>query len=89
MKNRNFLENILNILLGVSWAIVFLGALIGFKLMIYNGLFLAIVSSIVGLLIGFIFVAIFEIALIQIRKYDQITKQTELLEKINDKLSDN
>jgi cytochrome c biogenesis protein CcdA len=89
LKNKNLLENILNILLGVSWAIVFLGGLIGFKLMIYNGLLLAVVFSIVGILIGFIFVAIFEIALIQIKKYEQIKKQTNLLEKINDKLSNN
>jgi hypothetical protein len=88
-KRKSYLENILNILLGVSWAIVFLGAIVGFKMMIYNGLVMAIISSFFGMLIGFVFVSIFEIALIQIKKYEQIKNQTQILSEINEKLSNN
>jgi hypothetical protein len=73
----------------VSWAIVFLGAIVGFKMMIYNGLVMAIISSFFGMLIGFVFVSIFEIALIQIKKYEQIKNQTQILSEINEKLSNN
>jgi cytochrome c biogenesis protein CcdA len=89
LQKKSFLENILNILLGISWAIVCLGALIGYKLMIYNGLVMAIISSFIGIIIGFIFVAIFEIALIQVKKFEEIKEQTNILKQINDKLSNN
>jgi hypothetical protein len=88
-ENKTFLENILNILLGISWAILFFSAIIGFKLMIHNGLLIAIIGSFFGVLVGFVFISIFEIALIEVKKFHEIKKQTDILNQINDKLSNN
>jgi hypothetical protein len=88
MESRKPLIIILiNILIGVSWALVALGALIAFKHSQHLGLLTSIIFSFFGMIGGFTLVVIFEMCLLQYHKLQESKKQTKILEEIRDRVS--
>ncbi len=75
-------DRTLNFLLGASWAIVFFGALITFKIFLILGLGIAIFSTIIFIFIGLFLILGLDTFSVNRQKLVEIKKQTTLLEKI-------
>ena len=92
--NRIIVQNILDFLTGVSWAVVVLGAFFFFSLFSKLGLGVALIAAFFGMIFGFILVSVFESIKIHIQNQEELQKQTLLLQEIletlnSEKLSDN
>ncbi len=92
--NRVIVQNILDFLTGVSWAVVVLGAIFFFSLFSKLGIFIALIAAFFGMIFGFILVSIFESIKVQLQNQEELQKQTILLQDIlqtlnSEKLSDN
>ena len=86
-KSASF-EKLLSFLQGASWALAIAGGGYTFLLFLPFGF---VISSIIGLfffLIGMFFVVIFEVAFIQLSKYEEMQKQTSLLERVANRSDD-
>ncbi len=81
LQNRS-LGFVVNFLLGVAWALVFIGAASSFLSFYQISLFFAIVSAFVGVLPGLIAVLLLEYFITNKEKYSELKKQTKLLEQI-------
>lgn len=87
MENRKpLIIVIINVLLGVSWALVALGALVAYNHSQQMGIVTSVIMSFFGMLSGFVFVVIFEMCLLQYEKLQEAKKQTKLLEDIKNKI---
>lgn len=82
IKNQSTFERLISLLQGASWALVVIGAFYAFTSLYHLGLFISILGSFLGSLLGLFFVVVFEVAQIQIEKLGEIKKQTLLLEEI-------
>lgn len=75
-------ERIINFLLGASWGIIILGALITFKLFLFLGFAFAFVVTIFFIIISLFMVLALDAFLINKQRLEEAKKQTKLLEKI-------
>jgi hypothetical protein len=82
LNRQSLFERLLSLLQGVAWALVFVGFISSFLTFYHLGLFVALIGAFMGALVGLFFVAIFEIAQVQIDKLKELKKQTKLLEKL-------
>ncbi len=73
---------VVNFLLGVAWAIMFIGAITSFLSSYQNNFFFAFVYAMIGALPGLIGVLLLEHIITNKEKYLELKKQTKLLEKI-------
>ena len=79
---KDIYERIINFLLGASWAIVLLGALITFKLFIMLGLALAIFLTLLYIIISLFLILGLDAFLVNKKRLQEAQKQTKLLEEI-------
>jgi len=95
--NRNFrfkfLEVFISFCIGASWGISLLFAVVAFQYGLHFGFFNALVLSIMALIGGFLFVALFEIFSLLLDGYKEKEKQSkilsDILDKLDGKISDN
>ena len=76
------LSLLINFLLGASWALAFVGAVIAFFSFINFNLFYAIFGAFIGALPGLFFVLLVEYFLMREEKLRELRKQTKLLEEL-------
>ena len=79
------LSLLVNFLLGASWAITFLGAIILFNLFLHVGFIYAFFGFFIGTLPGLICVLVMEYFFMSYEKLKEIKKQTKLLEELVNK----
>ncbi len=79
---KDIYERIINFLLGASWAIVLLGALITFKLFITLGLALAIFLTLLYIIISLFLILGLDAFLVNKKRLQEAQKQTKVLEEI-------
>ncbi len=92
--NRAVVQNILDFLTGVSWAVVAIGAFFFFSVFYKFGIGVASIAAFFGMIFGFILVSLFESMKVHIQNQEELQKQTLLLQEIletlnSEKLSDN
>ena len=75
------LSFLVNFLLGVSWALAFLGATILFYLFLHIGFIYALLGALVGTIPGLFIVLLMEYFFMNQEKLDELKKQTKLLEE--------
>lgn len=73
---------VINFLLGVAWAFVFIGAITSFLSFYHNSFFFAFISLFIGSVPGLIAVLFLEHIITNKEKHLELKKQTILLEKI-------
>jgi len=66
---KSFFEFLINLLLGVAWAITVLGAFWGFTFFLNYGIYTAFVGSLFSSLAGLFFVVILEFIIFNFYKY--------------------
>ena len=76
------LSFLVNFLLGVSWAFVFLGATILFSLFINVGIVYAFFAALLGAIPGLFIVLLIEYFFMSQEKLNELKEQTKLLEKL-------
>ncbi|MBW1635664.1 MAG: hypothetical protein JRJ68_05245 [Deltaproteobacteria bacterium] len=81
LENRP-LGFVINFLLGVSWAVVLLGALTSFLSLYHESFLFAVVSAFVGAVPGLAAVLLLEHMITGKEKLDELKRQTLLLEKL-------
>lgn len=79
---KEIYERIINFLLGASWGIIILGALITFKLFLFLGFAFAFFVTVFFIIISLFMVLALDAFLINKQRLDEAKKQTKLLEKI-------
>jgi hypothetical protein len=95
LKRRSAFERLISLLQGASWAFVIIGATTFFITLYPFGFFIALIGAFIGSLGGLFFVVMFEIASLQINKFEELKKHTILLEEMvrvskkDEKISDN
>jgi len=82
-------DRIISFLLGASWAIVIFGALITFKSTLFFGLGLALFLTVLYIVTSLFMILALDSFSINRQRLQESKKQTELLEKINEKTSFN
>ena len=75
---------IINFLLGVAWAFVLIGAVTSFFAFYSDNILTAVISAIIGALPGLIAVLLLEYVITSKEKYEELKKQTQLLQQILD-----
>ena len=73
---------LINFLLGASWAFAFMGAVIFFYLFLHVGILYSILGSFLGAIPGLFLVLLIEYFIMRQEKFDELKKQTKLLEKL-------
>ena len=76
---------VVNFLLGVAWATVFLGAISTFLAYYQESFYYSIVAFLIGALPGLAIVLLLEHFIVSQENYLELTKQTKLLEKLLEK----
>jgi len=80
------MERVISFLLGFSWALVFISALFMFSIFYSQyGYMIAIFGAIIGICFSLFFVLFLELAILQFKKYEELQKQTKLLEELKNK----
>ena len=79
---KDIYEKIIGFLLGASWAIVLLGALLTFKIFIHIGIVIAIFSTVVFIFVSLFLILAIDAFLVNKQRLQEAKKQTKLLEKI-------
>jgi len=77
-----YLNLIINFLLGTAWASVLIGAVTSFLSTYHIGFLLSFVSFFIGMIPGLLGVILIEYLIISFNKYEELQKQTKLLEEI-------
>jgi zinc transporter ZupT len=85
LENRP-LGFVINFLLGVSWAVMFLGAWTSFFSSYHDSFLVAVVFAFIGAVPGLIAVLLLEHIITNKEKLYELKKQTALLEEMNRKL---
>ena len=80
--SSNLLSIVVNVLLGASWALSFLGGTILFLFFLQGGIFFGLFAFFLGLLPGAFFVLLIEYFILQQEKFNEMKKQTQLLEEL-------
>ncbi|HIQ46594.1 MAG TPA: hypothetical protein EYH57_03125 [Sulfurovum sp.] len=76
------LSFVVNFLLGVAWAAVFLGAITSFLSFYHDSFLYAIISAFIGALPGMVAVLLLEHVITAKERHLELQKQTALLEKL-------
>jgi len=79
---KDIYEKIISFLLGASWAIVFFGALITFKIFLSLSIVLAIFTTLFYIILSLFLILILDAFLVNKERLREAKKQTKLLEKI-------
>jgi hypothetical protein len=79
---KSYIEFLISFLLGVSWALVFLGAVLFFFIFLRFGFFIGLLCAFVGAIFGLFMVLAVEIFSVQIQKLSELKRQTKLLETL-------
>jgi len=79
---KDLYEKIIGFLLGASWAIVLLGALIVFKISLLFGLAIALFSTLFYIIVTLFLILGLDAFLVNKERLREAKKQTKLLEKI-------
>jgi len=90
--DNSILSFIINFLLGIAWASVFIGAVSSSLSYYYSdGIVLAGISFFIGAIPGLIGVLLLEVLILQKEKHFELKKQTSLLEELvrNQEISHN
>jgi uncharacterized membrane protein YeaQ/YmgE (transglycosylase-associated protein family) len=87
LENRP-LGFVINFLLGVSWAVMLLGALTSFLSLYHDSFIVAVISAFVGAVPGMAGVLLLEHIITNKEKLEELKKQTALLEEMNRGLRD-
>ncbi|MDY0120332.1 MAG: hypothetical protein RBR54_00170 [Sulfurimonas sp.] len=82
---KDMYERIINFLLGASWGVIILGALITFKLFLFLGFAFAFFVTVFFIIISLFMVLALDAFLINKQRLEEAKKQTKLLEKIYSK----
>ncbi len=80
--NSKLLSFVINFLLGVSWALVLIGAVTSFLSFYHHSFIFAFFSAAVGAMPGLVGVLLLEYFITDKEKLRELKKQTALLEKI-------
>ena len=86
---RSIFEGILSLLLGVSWGFLIIGVYLTFNIFSSYSIALAISASFIFLFLGLFLILILEMMDLQMKKYNEIKKQTKLLENLNEAIPNN
>ena len=78
----NSLGFIINFLLGVAWAFVLIGVSTSFFAFYSTSILSAIIYALIGALPGLVAVLLLEYIITSKEKYEELKKQTKLLEKL-------
>ncbi|WP_296824308.1 hypothetical protein [Sulfurovum sp.] len=73
---------VINFLLGVAWAAVLIGAVSSFLSFYQNSFLFALVSALIGAIPGMIGVLFLEYIIMSREKYEELKKQTKLLQQL-------
>jgi uncharacterized membrane protein YeaQ/YmgE (transglycosylase-associated protein family) len=73
---------IVNFLLGVAWASVFIGTITSFLTFYNSSFFTAVVYAFIGAIPGLVAVLMLEYIIVSNEKYEELKKQTKLLEEL-------
>ncbi len=84
---KDIYDKIINFLRGSSWAIVLFGALFTFKFFFSLGFSFSLFLSINYIFVSLLFVLLLDAFSINRARLQEEKKQTELLEKLSDKLN--
>lgn len=84
LKDRP-LSFVVNFLLGMAWAIVFIGAISTFLSYVHYSFFVALILATLAMVPGMIAVLCVEHFITSRERYFELKKQTILLEKLNNK----
>lgn len=76
---------VINFLLGIAWASVFIGVVTSFTTFYPFGIFDAIMAAIIGIIPGLVVVLLLEHIITAKEKHYELQKQTLLLEKLLEK----
>ena len=79
---KDIYERIINFLLGASWGIILLGALITFKLFSFLGLAFAFFITVIFVVVGLFLVLTLDAFIVNRKRLEEAKKQTEILEKL-------
>ena len=79
-------NKIVSFLLGASWAVVLLGALIIYQLFSSLGVSISIFATIIFIIVSFFLILILDAFWVNREKLNEMKKQTQLLESIHLKL---
>jgi len=80
---KDIFDRIISFLLGASWSLAILGALIIFKTFIFLGLIFSIFITIFYIFIVLLLILLLDSFSINRQRLEESKKQTELLEKLN------
>ena len=83
---KNLFETLLSFLLGISWAVLILGALLTFKVFLDLGIFTAVFSTIVFIFVTLFFILVLESMNVLRDGHEEKRKQTKLLYDIRELL---
>jgi len=81
LENRP-LGFVINFLLGVSWAVMLLGALTSFLSLYHDSFIVAVISAFIGAVPGLVAVLFLEHIITNKEKLHELKKQTRLLQKL-------
>ena len=85
---KDMFDRIISFLLGASWAIAILGALIVFKTFIFLGPIFSIFITIFYIFLILLFILLLDFFSVNRQRLEESIKQTKLLEKIYSKHTD-
>jgi ABC-type multidrug transport system fused ATPase/permease subunit len=83
---KDIYDKIISFLLGASWAIVFFGALVTFKTFLVLGVALSIFLTLTFIFFSLFLILTLDFFMTNKKKFEEMKKQTELLEKIEQKM---
>ncbi len=86
MRETTF-HRIVSFLLGASWAIVFFGALITFKSLLFLGFFTAVFFTIFFVFMSLFMILALDAFIVNRKRLEETKKQTKLLEDLCSKRS--
>jgi len=87
--SKNFIQFIVGLLQGASWALVIIISTYLFFHTLSFGYIIAFISAFIGSFVGLFFVVFFEFVNIEIKKLSQSEQQTKLLQEILDRMKNN
>jgi len=82
---KDIFNRIISFLLGASWAILFFGALIIFKVFIFLGLGLSLFLTILFIIVSLFMILLLDAFSVNKQRLEELKKQTKLLEEIKAK----
>lgn len=79
---KDIFDRIISFLLGASWAIIILGAIITFKLFLFLGFSLSLFITVVFIVISLFLILTLDAFAVNKERLEEVKKQTQLLENI-------